>query len=296
MDKSLWLIEPAKLRDQWAAFKPVFLSQRRGMTYREIKGALVALAGEAEKISEIDKLTDVAILLPLANAVSEFGFSLQNITKTAIRNRIDVNTTLDASMRVSSIGPTDPAEISALVDRAVPLVFATARPNKAVGAAGSAVARRENGKKRKSAEPSASSAIAGASNKRVAGDGTAASAGTVVAPFPSDVYEVDLEMPVRDDTLIGKQILHVADLGKGSGLEFVQFTVAAGKQKHHNDASGVPRPGSWKFKLVSSLKRTELKKVSLRSSAYGIKGMWYLAQKKPVKKKKKAAEGKKGGK
>ena len=41
----------------------------------------------------------------------------------------------------------------------------------------------------------------------------------VVAPFPSDVYEVDLEMPVRDDTLIGKQILHVADLGKGNGLE-----------------------------------------------------------------------------
>ena len=150
-------------------------------------------------------MTDVAILLPLANAVSEFGFSLQNITKTAIRNRIDVNTTLDVSMRVSSIGPTDHAEISALVDRAVPLVFATARPNKAVGAAGSAVARRENGKKRKSAEPSACSAIAGASNKRVAGDGTAAAAGTIVAPFPSDVHEeVDLEMPVRDDTLIGK--------------------------------------------------------------------------------------------
>ena len=246
----------------------------------------MALAGEAEKFSEIGKLTDVAILLPLANAVSEFGFSLQNITKTAIRNRIDVNTILDASMRVSSIGPTDPAKISALVDRAVPLVFATAQPNKAVGAAGSAVARHENGKKRKSAEPPASSAIAGASNKRVAGDGTAASVDTVVAPFRSDVYEVDLEMPVRDDTLIGKKIMHVAGLGKGSGLEFVQFKVTAGKQKHHNDASGVPRPGSWKFKLVSSLKRTELKKVSLRSSAYGIKGVWYLAQKKPVKKEK----------
>ena len=107
--------------------------------------------------------------------------------------------------------------------------------------------------------------------------------------------KVDLELPVRDDTLINKQILHVVDLGKGSGLEFVQFAVAAGKQKHHNDPSGVPRPGSWKFKLVSSLKRTELKKVSLRSSAYGIKGVWYLAQKNPVKKKKKAAEGKKGG-
>ena len=47
-------------------------------------------------------------------------------------------------------------------------------------------------------------------------------------------------MPVRDDTLIGKKIMHVADLGKGSGLEFVQFKVTAGKQKHHNDASGVP--------------------------------------------------------
>jgi hypothetical protein len=47
---------------------------------------------------------------------------------------------------------------------------------------------------------------------------------------------------------------------------------------------------------VSSLKHTELKKVFMRSSAYGIKGVWYLAQKKPVKKKKKAAEGKKGGK
>ena len=188
-------------------------------------------------------MTDVAILLPLANAVSEFGFSLQNITKTAIRNRIDVNTTLDASMRVSSIGPTDHAEISALVDRAVPLVFATARPNKAVGAAGSAVARRENGKKRKSAEPSASSAIAGASNKRVAGDGTAASAGTEVAQFPSYVYEVDLEMPVRDDTLIGKQILHVADLGKGSGLEFVQFTVAAESRSTTTMPPASPGPG-----------------------------------------------------
>jgi hypothetical protein len=104
--------------------------------------------------------------------------------------------------------------------------------------------------------------------------------------------KVDLELPVRDDTLINKQILHVVDLGKGSGLEFVQFAVAAGKQKHHNDPSGVPRPGSWKFKLVSSLKRTELK--SLRDFAYGIKGVWYLAQKKPVKKK--AAEGKEGGK
>ena len=47
---------------------------------------------------------------------------------------------------------------------------------------------------------------------------------------------------------------------------------------------------------MSSLKHTELKKVSIRSSAYGIKGVWYLAQKNPVKKKKKAAEGKKGGK
>ena len=117
------------------------------------------------------------------------------------------------------------------------------RLNKAVGAAGSAVARRENGKKRKSAEPSASSAIAGASNKRVAGDGTAASVDTVVAPFPSDVYEVDLEMPVRDDTLIGKQILHVADLGKGSGLEFVQFTVAAESISTTTMPPASPGPG-----------------------------------------------------
>ena len=131
---------------------------------------------------------------------------------------------------------------------------------------------------------------------RVAGDDTAASAGTVVASFHSGVYEVGLKTPVRDDTLIGKQILHVVNLGKGSGLEFVQFAVAAGKQKHHNDPSGVPRPGSWKFKLVSSLKRTELKKATLRSSAYGIKRMWYIAQKKIREKKKKSAEGdKKGG-
>jgi hypothetical protein len=123
--------------------------------------------------------------------------------------------------------------------------MSTAQPQKTVGAAASAAARRENGRKRKEAEPPAFNAIAGASN-------------TELAPFPSDVCEVDLEMPVRDERLIGRQIPHAADLGKGSGLEFFQW--------HHSDDKGAPRPGAWKFKLVSSLKSTELKKVPLCSS------------------------------
>ena len=63
------------------------------------------------------------------------------------------------------------------------------------------------------------------------------------APFPSDVYEVDLEMPVRDDTSIGKQILHVADLGKGSGLGFVQFKVAAESRSTTTMPPASPGPG-----------------------------------------------------
>ena len=38
--------------------------------------------------------------------------------KTDKRNRMDVNTTLDNKMRCVELGPTDPKEISKLVDRA----------------------------------------------------------------------------------------------------------------------------------------------------------------------------------
>jgi hypothetical protein len=52
---------------------------------------------------------------------------------------------LDEGIRVSSLGPTGLVEFSALVDRAVPLVFTTAQPNNAAGAAASNAARRNKG-------------------------------------------------------------------------------------------------------------------------------------------------------
>ena len=220
---------------------------------------------------------DVAILLPLANAVSEFGFSLQNIIKSTLRTSMDVDTTLDANMRCASLGPTDGTQISILVDKAVPIVFAKATPNRAIGAAAANAVRNVKAQAKVSAAPSASGVIAGAGNSAIPGDGSAKFAATDFAPFPVDKYEQQLQIPSLNGTLIGKQILYVTDRGDGQGLQFMQYKVASGKQKTHNDASGTMRLGKWKYSLKNA--HLEINKVRLRSSDYGTDGRWYVAKK-----------------
>ena len=278
MDPTLWLVNPTQLRDQWILFPRIFLSPRNGQSYREIAVILTSLPEEASRFSQILILLNIALLLPLANAVSEFGFSLQNNIKTTLRNKMEVDTTLDAHMRVVSLGPTDSEAISRLVDRAVPIVFANAMPSKRAGAEAANEIRRIKKRKKAAGAPSASSIIAGSQNNMLEGDGSADFSTAAFAPFPTDKFKSPLEIPVRDDTLIGKQILYVTDHADDEGLKFVQYKVMSGKQKKHNTAIGVPRLGGWRYNLKNA--RSEILNVQLRHSDYSPTGRWYLAKKK----------------
>ena len=278
MDSSLWLLDPTALRDQWTMFARVFLTPRNGQTYREIACALTSLPAEASRFSEVLTLLNIAVLLPVANAVSEFGFSLQNLIKTVTRNKMDVDTTLDAHMRVASLGPTEPGPISQLVDRAVPKVFKRAMPLKRMGADAANEVRRKKAKDKADKAPSASRIILGSQNCALEGDGSAEFSSAAFAPFPEDKYTFPLELPDLDETLFGKQILYVTDLADGAGLQFVQYKVISGKQKKHNSATGIPRPGQWKFDLKTA--RCEILDVKLRRKDYSPSGRWSLAKKK----------------
>lgn len=94
-----------------------------------------------------------------------------------------VDTALDASMRISSLGPTCGSEISALVTRVVPLVFATAQHKKAAGALAANEVRRANLAKRKAQGPSAAEITDGTSSRRLVGDITVESAAAEYAAF-----------------------------------------------------------------------------------------------------------------
>ena len=190
-----------------------------------------------------------------------------------------VDSTLDAKLRTVKLGPTDSVEISALVDRTIPLVFANAVPARVAGAVAANVACR---KKRESVAATATKAsdfISGAGNSHLEGDGSVASAAAALSPFPVDKYKIDLDMPVIDASLLNSQILYVMDLQDGNGHQFVQCKVIKGKPKKYNDATGVSRVGSFKYVLENKVRRVLLKKVSLLEVDYGTKGKWYRSLK-----------------
>ena len=137
------------------------------------------------------------------NAVSENGFSLQNIVKTDKRNRLLVDSTLDAKLRAVKLGPTDSDEISALVDRAVLVVFAKAVPARAAGAVAANAVRVKKRDAAAATAMTASEFISGAVNSRLDRDGSAASAAAALAPFPVDKYNANISMPEIDVSLLG---------------------------------------------------------------------------------------------
>ena len=76
-DRALCLINTTKLRGQYSQYKGIWLEMRHSSTYREIALAFAEQPSEAAKYDQIAILLEILVLLPLANAVSEGGFSLQ---------------------------------------------------------------------------------------------------------------------------------------------------------------------------------------------------------------------------
>ena len=177
---------------------------RHSSTYREIALAFAEQPSEAAKFDQIVILLEILVMLPLANAVSEGGLSLQSCVKTDKRNRMHVDTTLGAKIRCAELGPTDGKEIGMLVDRAVPLVFSGAMPNRSAGAHAANAVQMLAKAQRSKAAPSAQSIIAGDGGTAHQDDGTSASTAANLAPFPFDKYEANLTMPALDRALVGK--------------------------------------------------------------------------------------------
>ena len=76
-DRALCLINTTKVRGQYSQYKGIWLEMRHSSTYREIALAFAEQPSEAAKYDQIAILLEILVLLPLANAVSEGGFSLQ---------------------------------------------------------------------------------------------------------------------------------------------------------------------------------------------------------------------------
>jgi hypothetical protein len=189
------------------------------------------------------------------------------------------DSTHDAKLRAVKLGPTDSDEISALADRAIPVVFAKAVPARAAGAVAANVVRVKKREAAAATAMTASEFISGSDNSRLDRDGSAASAAAALAPFPVDKYKANLSMPVINASLLGSQIMYLMDLQDGNGLQFVQCKVTKAKPKKFNDASGVSRVGGFKYVLENKVRRVLLKKVRLLEVDYGIKGKWYRSKK-----------------
>ena len=124
---------------------------------------------------------------------------------------------------------------------------------------------------------SSAALIAGAQNKAVADDGTAAPTAIEQVAFPSSTYKSDVPMPSRDNTLVKKKVLYLYNDGKGGGLKWTPFTVksATRPSRAGAESSELAAP-QWRFTLQIGKKGDSIE-TKLPKKHYGTK--WLLAEK-----------------
>jgi hypothetical protein len=256
------------------------LKNKRGASYRTIYKILCSM-NELDSdggFSEMHKACTVLVLIALSNAISERGFSLMNHVMTKKKARLDMG--LDPKMRVVSLAPSDDDGITSLVDRATCMVFGSATPARAAGAAAANVVRAAKKAKLQHGALSAGKIIAGAKNAGVADDGTSLRTIVSLVPFPVE-YDADVLMPVaRDKSLKGQQLLYVYDDNKGDGLQWHKFNVTKAKKPSRVDATGAELTAPlFKFTLQKGKKGVSFK-TKLPVEQYGAGGKWIIAKKK----------------
>ena len=142
--------------------------------------------------------------------------------------------------------------------------------NRAAGAHAANAIRMLVNAQRSEAVPSAQSIVVGDGGTAHQDDGTAASAAAALAPFPFEKHNTDRPMPALDSTLVGKQLFCVVGTKDGAGFRFVQLKVTAYKAKQLNDATGSPKEGKFRFRLVNGTVRVDIPEVHLRTTAATI--------------------------
>ena len=272
------IVDSRMLEDEWAGFRSGPLQQHKGsnLGFRAFVKKMLNSAEIVRTYPNICKLLMIAIIMPLANAICERGFSAQNHIKSK-RSASMTTTTLDQRIRLYLHAPTNTSDEYPDFAKRSAKAFWRAKPrfaNRAKGAHAANAKRRANGEEKEKKKKAASSTA----NVAVGNDGSNDVAGLVGRPvFSDDKWKIKPGAPdvSVEKELKNKKAAHWFD--EPPGWQVGKFKKMYKVQKPDETGKKVITNYKWHF-----MNATHSSIFRLRKREYGDRGLasWCMLAKK----------------